>query len=202
VKKKRQTHGNGFAEFPTQMATPQIETPPITASRRESQSRIRFAEDTKPPQSSGPKKEVLVLGPSSTERQDATSPLQVNSLDFSMIATPGGGKQAMRNYNDAASSDNESSSAISSGIWPAGTPFTNLLRGVVSSTPNANPKKLLSATPYTAARETLDDGRSARISDEGSSEYSALVFARSAPLSGYLRKLGKNIPSFNEVVLI
>jgi hypothetical protein len=129
VKKKRQTHGNGFAEFPTQMATPQIETPPITASRRESQSRIRFAEDTKPPQSSGPKKEVLVLGPSSTERQDATSPLQVNSLDFSMIATPGGGKQAMRNYNDAASSDNESSSAISSGIWPAGTPFTNLLRG-------------------------------------------------------------------------
>lgn len=191
-KKKRQIPGNGFTEFPTQMTTPTI-----TTSRRESQSRIRFAEDTKPPQSSGPMRELLVLGPCSSERQNASSPLQANSLDFSMIATPGGGKQAMRNYTNTTPSDNESQSAISSGIWPAGTPFTNLLRGVVSSnTPNAKSKKLTSATPYTAARETLDDGRPARTFDESNSEFSALTFARSAPLSGYLRKLGKNIPTF------
>ena len=181
--------GNGFAEFPTQMSTPQINTP--YHSKTQPQSRIRFADDTKPPQSSGLKEEVLVLGPRSTDRS-AASPLQANTLDFSMIATPGGGKQGMRNFNDATPSDVQSAS--SGGLWPTGTPFTNLLRGVVSSTPNVNPQKLLSSTPYTAARESIQPN--VQESDQTGDEYSALMFARSAPLSGYLRKLGKNIPTF------
>eukprot|EP00804_Cyclotella_cryptica_P025648 CCRYP_002879-RA/>CCRYP_002879-RA protein AED:0.00 eAED:-0.00 QI:0/-1/0/1/-1/0/1/0/1029 len=182
------------------MSTPEITTPLVTNKRNEPQSRIRFADDTKPPQSSGQQKQVLVLGPSSDGQLPATSPLQANSLDFSMIATPGGGKLTRgieRNYSTP--SDAVSSSSVSSAIWPAGTPFTNLLRGVVSSTPNVNPRRIFSATPYTAARETLslqDETGTTHNLDRNGNEYNALTFARAAPLSGYLRKLGKNIPTF------
>ena len=189
--------GNGFGEFPLQMSSPQISTPQISNRRNElqSQSRIRLADNTKPPQSSGPRKQVLVLGPSSNDRRPAASPLQTNSLDFSMIATPGGGKQST--YLSTTPSEASASSAPSSGIWPEGTAFTNLLRGVVSSTPNVNPKKLLSATPYTAAREGRNQHEESQtIQSPDDNKYSALAFARSAPLSGYLRKLGKNIPTF------
>ncbi|KAL7485811.1 hypothetical protein ACHAW6_011406 [Cyclotella cf. meneghiniana] len=200
VRKPTRHKGNGFGEFPIQMSTPEITTPRVTNKRNEPQSRIRFADDTKPPQSSGQRKQVLVLGPSSDIQTPTTSPLQANSLDFSMIATPGGPQLARTiDHNYSTPSEPASTSTVSSALWPAGTPFTNLLRGVVSSTPNVNPRRIFSATPYTAARETLyqqDETESINNLDRNGNEYNALTFARAAPLSGYLRKLGKNIPTF------
>lgn len=183
-----------FAEFPAQLtANNTNSTPQIVSNERNElpQSRIRFADDTKSPQSRVPKNRVLVLTSRNNDLQSTSmsSPLQADTLNFSMITTPGGGKaRGMHTHNNHSTpSDNtETLSAISSGIWTTATPFTNLLRGVVN-------KKLI-ATPNTSARETLTDNE--LIQNQDKNGVSALSFARSAPLSGYLRKMGTNIPTF------
>lgn len=175
------------------MSTPQISTEP------QPQARIRFADDTILPNSSSSsnQRQVLVLGPSSGDRQSTPS-MQTASLDFSMIATPGRGLDNQHEYETTPSeATGASTSVVSSGIWPSGTPFSSILRGVVSSTPGMKPRQLLGSTPYTAARESISDREQAMgDADTTNDECTALAFARSAPLSGYLRKLGKNIPTF------
>jgi len=221
---------DGFGEFPPQLstsaATPQITTPQTTGDAPQS-SRIRFAEDTRlsPIKSN----QVLVLGSGSgsaarhTRHQHQQSaapsaskmPEQApSSLDFSMIATPGG-KLARMVDDDGFFTPSEASgttttttntASSSVGRWTTGTPFSSILRGVVSSTPSINPRQLLtSSTPYTSARDSLSShnhqhqnqtpGNDSNNNDNDN-ECTALAFARSAPLSGHLRKLGKNIPTF------
>ena len=199
TKTRRQTSQQSkFAEFPTQLISNNRNTTPQILSNDPNnelpQSRIRFADDTKPPQSGGANNnEVLVLASRNNDMQSTStsSPLQANTLDFSMITTPGNGGKPRgiihTHNNHYTPSDNpETLSAISSGIWTTATPFTNLLRGVVS-------KKSI-ATPNTAYRETVTDNE--LIQNQDQNAYSALSFARSAPLSGYLRKMGTNIPTF------
>mmetsp|Transcript_10458 Transcript_10458/g.19230 ORF Transcript_10458/g.19230 Transcript_10458/m.19230 type:complete len:1281 (+) Transcript_10458:282-4124(+) len=211
--------------------------------REAPQSRIRFAEGTRlSPIRQSSQHQVLVLGggSSSSDRRShhrqydngataAATPTSkavntpegggggTNNLDFSMIATPGG--KGARMVDDAGfvtpSEANTASSSSSVGRWTNGTPFTSILRGVVSSTPGINPRQILLnntttpsknyKTPYTAARESLNQQQQQQQTpgseknvdlDERDGECTALSFARSAPLSGYLRKLGQNIPTF------
>lgn len=111
-----------------------------------------------------------------------------NTLDFSMIATPGGKRLARVVMNDETAS--ESSSHFT-------TPFTNMLRGVVSSTPgmlssvnDATSTAAASSVQYSNVKSSSNH----HVSEE--EECTALTFAKSAPHSGYLKKLGKNIHTF------
>ena len=204
-----------FGDFP---ATPQITTPQVTNRRRgdEPQSRpgVRFAEDDR--------HQVLILD-GSDQRQhhhspasDAVAAPAVSSLDFSMIATPGGKLARMVDnhgfYTPSEAATTDETMELSSGkfggksLWTTGTPFRSMLRGVVSSTPNMDPRQMLmstSKTPYAAAREKLQQihGKNINVEHANSNgndvdKCTALEFARSAPVSGYLRKMGKNIPTF------
>ncbi|KAL9189087.1 hypothetical protein ACHAXT_011577 [Thalassiosira profunda] len=170
-----------FGDFPPHMTDPNERT-----------KLVHFAEDEVRP-SPARTHDVLVLG-RSHGRQSASTPLdphpampQAAELNLSTLASPG------------ASTPSDAASAAASdagGRWANGTPFGSILRGVVSSTPNMDPRQLLqSATPYTAARESLHHHQTP-TDHVDSSECTALTFARAAPLSGYLRKLGKNIPTF------
>ncbi|KAL7470634.1 hypothetical protein ACHAXS_010884 [Conticribra weissflogii] len=211
---------DAFGEFPPHMMQ-QTSAGGETCSHSEMQQKTtRFAlddEDTTNRETLanlGSTKKVLVLESSENknstknrgEREIPTTMPNGNPessyLDFSMIATPGGGKMA-RIVNDeggdTASLKSEGTSSVaSSGRWATGTPFTSLLRGVISSTPSVHPRKFSSSTPYTAARQSFsknEEKQSTKV-DEDAVECTALMFARSAPLSGYLRKLGKNVPKF------
>lgn len=210
---KQQNQSSGFGEFPP---TPQMRQP------QPSSSRIRFADDTKPSSSvreyASNKKQVLVLGggggsndygmrassSSSTghhhnqiiSSSSSTTPVTTqrgeanNTLDFSMIATPGGKRIArvMVNDNETASYASESSSSHFA------TPFTNMLRGVVTSaadaamTSNYNNNKIQSNGNINSNINNNDD--------HVEEECTAITFAKSAPHSGYLKKLGKNIHAF------
>lgn len=113
-----------------------------------------------------------------------------NTLDFSMIATPGGQRLARVMVNDETGSytTSESSSHFA-------TPFTNMLRGVVSSTPGI----LTSATEaskYNSKNENNVGNNKNNNNNDDEEECTAITFAKSAPHSGYLKKLGKNIHSF------
>lgn len=177
-------------------------------------SRIRFADDTRLSHSNrSSNNQVLVLGGSSNSNLSPNRPSSThktsegsNSLDFSMITTPGGGPTGKQRENNGSSSmytpsdfntTNNTAASASSGR------FSSILRGVVSSTPNINPRQLLSSsnnssstkTPYTAARESYMTEQSNNDNNDNN-ECTALQFARTAPLSGYLRKLGTNIPTF------
>jgi len=140
------------------------------------------------------------------------------SLDFSMITTPGGKEFARMVDNETTNaglivtpSEVNGSTSNTNGRWTSavGTPFSTLLRGVVSSSQLLNnSSNTVPKTPYTNARESLRHSShkanldtSYYIDNNGdenalNDECTALNFARSAPLSGYLRKLGKNIPTF------
>eukprot|EP00986_Skeletonema_menzelii_P013841 scaffold8490_cov141-Skeletonema_menzelii.AAC.3 len=108
-----------------------------------------------------------------------------NTLDFSMIATPGGQRHARVMVNDeTASYTSESSSHFA-------TPFTNMLRGVVSSTPGI----LTSATEAAMTSKHTNKSQNDTNNDQ-EGECTAITFAKSASHSGYLKKLGKNIHSF------
>ena len=118
-----------------------------------------------------------------------TSPKQKPSLDISMITTPGrlefrplalAGERTGRVLLDEdrplkTPTVADTATAVSSGVLDG-------LRGIIASTPN------FAATPHTTARESCHDDRTA--------DCTALSFARSAPISGYLRKMGKNIKQF------
>lgn len=175
----------GFGEFPPQMNTPDITTPQTTNKQADLQSRIRFAEDTRlPPIKSH---HVLVLGGSGTDhRQSSTSPnsLTESVLDFSMITTPGAKTPGAKLTKRVDESTNTNSSRR---LWTSGTPLSSIFS--TASTPGVN-------TPYTSARESLNQQQTPVVYSDENDESSALMFARSAPLSGYLRKLGKNIPTF------
>ena len=97
-----------------------------------------------------------------------------------MITTPGGVRSARVTLDEdrpfKTPTVANTAAAVSSGGLLDG------LRGIMASTPN------FAATPYTTAREPLHD--------DGTVDCSALSFARSAPISGYLRKMGKNITQF------
>ena len=226
----RSRRGDKFGEFPPQQqlsaggayhhGTPDTSSTPQTSNKRADPQSVRFTKDTRlSPTRSNP---VLVLDGShsaSSHRKQSSasespfilnSPPQetTNSLDFSMITTPGGKQHARLIDNEGKimctpSDITATTAATSSSRWATGTPFSSLLRGVVSSTPSINPRQILaSSTPYTAARESLNNNQqhtsnnnNNNTADE-SNECTALMFARSAPLSGYLRKLGKNIPTF------
>mmetsp|Transcript_17856 Transcript_17856/g.39573 ORF Transcript_17856/g.39573 Transcript_17856/m.39573 type:complete len:779 (+) Transcript_17856:3-2339(+) len=109
----------------------------------------------------------------------STSPQQKPSLDFSMITTPGGERSARvlldedRPFKTPTAAN--TATAVSNGVLDG-------LRGIMASTPN------FGATPYTTARESCHD--------DCTVDCTALSFARSAPISGYLRKMGKNITQF------
>jgi hypothetical protein len=112
-----------------------------------------------------------------------------NTLDFSMIATPGGKRLARVVMTDETAASENSSHFT--------TPFTNMLRGVVSSTPgmlssanDATTAAAVSSTQYSNDKSSSNH----HISEE--EECTALTFAKSAPHSGYLKKLGKNIHTF------
>ncbi|KAL3782725.1 hypothetical protein ACHAW5_006721 [Stephanodiscus triporus] len=170
----------GFGEFPQQMNSPEITTPQTTNKQADLQSRIRFAEDTRLPSTIS--NQVLVLGGSGTDqRHSPTSPIPSteSALDFSMITTPGAKFTRM-----VEESTNTNSSR---GRWTSGTPLSNIFS--TASTPGVK-------TPYTSARESLNQQQTPGDYWDTKDESSALMFARSAPLSGYLRKLGKNIPTF------
>ncbi|KAK1747506.1 ataxin-2-like protein [Skeletonema marinoi] len=112
-----------------------------------------------------------------------------NTLDFSMIATPGGKRLArVMVNNETASYASESSSHFA-------TPFTNMLRGVVSSTPGilTSATEAAMTSKYNSKRQ---DNEKNNNNDDEDEECTAITFAKSAPHSGYLKKLGKNIHSF------
>ena len=175
----------GFGEFPPQMNNTEITTPQTTNKQADVQSRIRFAEDTRlPPIKSH---QVLVLGGSGTvHRQSSTSPnpLTESVLDFSMITTPGA-KTPVAKLTKRV--DEATNTNLSRRLWTSGTPLSNIFS--TASTPGVK-------TPYTSARESLNQQQTPLDYLDENDESSALMFARSAPLSGYLRKLGKNIPTF------
>ena len=113
-----------------------------------------------------------------------------NTLDFSMIATPGGKRLARVMVNDeTASYASESSSHFA-------TPFTNMLRGVVSSTPGilTSATEAAMTSKYNSKNQNNDNNDN--NNDDEDEECTAITFAKSAPHSGYLKKLGKNIHSF------
>lgn len=112
-----------------------------------------------------------------------------NTLDFSMIATPGGKRLARVVMTDETAASENSSHFT--------TPFTNMLRGVVSSTPGmlSSANDAATATAVSSTQYSNDKNSSNRhVSEE--EECTALTFAKSAPHSGYLKKLGKNIHTF------
>lgn len=96
-----------------------------------------------------------------------------------MITTPGGERSARvlldedRPFKTPTAAN--TATAVSNGVLDG-------LRGIMASTPN------FGATPYTTARESCHD--------DCTVDCTALSFARSAPISGYLRKMGKNITQF------
>ena len=176
---------NAFGDFPPQM-TATLDNTPQTTNRR---ADVQFAENS-----------VLVLGGGGggkNQRQSSlvNTPIATklpgsNSLDYSMITTPGAA-----GLLESSDETNTTTLAASSGRWGTGTPFSNILRGVVSSTPGTD----ATVTPYTAARELLNQRHQTTIVESDAAhniESTALAFAKSAPLSGYLRKLGRNIPTF------
>ncbi len=177
------TSANAFDDFPPRMtATPG--TTPQTTNRR---ADVQFAENS-----------VLVLGGrGKNQRQssfvntpNATKLPGSNSLDYSMITTPGAA-----GLLESSDETNTTTLTASTGRWGTGTPFSNILRGVVSSTPGTD----ATTTPYTAARELLNQRHQTPVVESDAAhniESTALAFAKSAPLSGYLRKLGRNIPTF------
>jgi hypothetical protein len=194
---------NNFGDFPPQMTQhATLDTTPQITNRR---ADVQFTEDSR--LSEMRSNRVLVLGGggvgSKNQRQSsafantpsATKMPQSHSLDYSMITTPG----AVGILETPDETNNNAPS--STGRWAASTPFSNILRGVVSSTPGTE-ITTPAPTPYTAARELLNNHRHpAPIVDSDTTpthpaESTALTFAKSAPLSGYLRKLGKNIPTF------
>ncbi|KAL3807193.1 hypothetical protein ACHAXA_008905 [Cyclostephanos tholiformis] len=166
-----------FGEFPPQMNSPELATPQITNRQADQQSRIRFAEDTKvtPCRST----QMLVLGGiGADQRQSPILPylLTESALDFSMITTPG-----------SKMAEDDTRKSLPRKRWTSGTPLSNIFS--TASTPGVK-------TPYTSARESLNQQPTPGDYSDKNNESSALTFARSAPLSGYLRKLGKNIPTF------
>lgn len=196
---------DNFGDFPPQMTQhATLDTTPQITNRR---ADVQFAEDSR--LSEMRSNRVLVLGGggggNKNQRQsstfmntpNATKMPQSHSLDYSMITTPG----AVGILETPDETNNNAAS--STGRWAASTPFSNILRGVVSSTPGT---EIITPTPtpYTAARELLNNHRhptpivdpDAATVAEHPTESTALTFAKSAPLSGYLRKLGKNIPTF------
>lgn len=172
---------DGFGEFPPQMMnSPEITTPQITNRLADQQSRIRFAEDTKLTPSESTK--ILVLGGiNKDQRQSPISsyPSTESALDFSMITTPGS--------KTARMAEEDTGKSLPRRRWTSGTPLSNIFS--TASTPGVK-------TPYTSARESLNEQVISGDNSDKADESSALTFARSAPLSGYLRKLGKNIPTF------
>lgn len=168
---------DGFGEFPPQMNSPEITTPQITNRQTDQQSRIRFAEDTKLTPSRSTK--VLVLGTDQRHSPITPYPLTESALDFSMITTPGS-KMTRIAVEDMSKS-------LPMRRWTSGTPLSNIFSTAL--TPGVK-------TPYTSARESLNQQVTPGDYSDKTDESSALMFARSAPLSGYLRKLGKNIPTF------
>jgi len=212
---------DAFGEFPPRMMQQTSSDGVAYSHTKLQQKTTRFAlddEDTtkrQAPYNLGSTKKVLVLESSENKNstrnrggKEVSTPMpngnpESSYLDFSMIATPGGGKLA-RVVNDeggdtaSLKSEGTTSSVASSGLWATGTPFTSLLRGVISSTPSVHPRNISSSTPYTAARQSFlknEDNQSTQV-ETNVDECTALMFARSAPLSGYLRKLGTNIPKF------
>lgn len=142
---------------------------------------------------------VLVLGGSSSggnlQHEESSEP--INSLDFSMITNPGGsvGRQARIVDTDGSIYTPSNAIATSKDATNSSTGrLGSLLRGVVSSTTpsSINPRQLLS----TSTSHTKEHQNNIPSSSNSTSECNALTFAKSAPLSGYLRKLGKNIPTF------
>ncbi|KAL7549042.1 hypothetical protein ACHAWF_012305 [Thalassiosira exigua] len=133
------------------------------------------------------------------------------SLDFSMITTPGGKLARMVDGDGGFLSPEAPASSSGGSRWGA-SPLGSILRGVVSSTPTVGS----AATPYAAAREALNGyGGSGSGNGNGNPNHNkrnnyhhqnddpsrdpsrtALSFSRSSSHSGYLRKLGRNIPAF------
>jgi len=160
---------------------------------------IRFAEDTRMSPvrgSSSSNQQVLILGgsnSSSSTRDQYNDDQQVdqfispkNSLNFSMLTTPGGGGFSARLVDEDGNSiytPSEANTTSSSGR------FSSILRGV----PNMDPRQLL---PSSTPKELNDEQQSTNINSNTNNECTALQFAKSAPLSGYLKKLGRNIPKF------
>jgi len=169
----------------------------IKQSQQQQYGTIRFAEDTRMSPvrgSSSSNQQVLVLGGSSNsssstrdrydddQQDEFISPK--NSLNFSMLTTPGGGGFSARLVDEDGNSiytPSEANTTSSSGR------FSSILRGV----PNMDPRQLL---PSSTPKELNDEEQNTNTNDNN--ECTALQFAKSAPLSGYLKKLGRNIPKF------
>lgn len=221
-------NADAFGDFPPQMmmtqqqhasqaTTTTSDTTPQTTNRR---ADVQFAEDSRFSEMRS-NNNVLVLGGGSnhsrqspfvnattTTPNNAATKFHESSLDYSMITTPGAG--GILESSDNIIIHTTSSLPASTGrSWAAaGTPFSNILRGVVSSTP-CTEVSTTTTTPYTAARELLNyqqpqsttpvvesDTTLSTTQQNNNMESTALAFAKSAPLSGYLRKLGRNIPTF------
>ena len=100
----------------------------------------------------------------------------------------GGGGSEPRNSDEDGNSiytPSEANTTSSSGR------FSSILRGV----PNVmmDPRQLL---PSSTPQELNDEQQSTNTTTNNNNECTALQFAKSAPLSGYLKKLGRNIPKF------
>jgi hypothetical protein len=134
---------------------------------------------------------------SSSSATPATQRETSNTLDFSMIATPGGKRLARVMVSDETASESSSHFA---------TPFTNMLRGVVSSTPGILTSTTDAATMTSKYnnknqnnnknKNNNNNNNNNNDDDDIEEECTALTFAKSAPHSGYLKKLGKNIHTF------
>ena len=158
---------------------------------------IRFAEDTRMSPvrgSSSSNQQVLVLGGSSNsstrdqyddeQQNEFISPK--NSLNFSILTTPGGSGFSARLVDEDGNSiytPSDANTTSSSGR------FSSILRGV----PNMDPRQLL---PSSTPKELNDEQQNTNINSNTNNECTAQQFAKSAPLSGYLKKLGRNIPKF------
>lgn len=167
-----------------------------------SQTRIRFSEDTRSPRrpTTNNSNRVLVLEGSPPRRSSSAA---VDGLDVSMITTPGA--KHTPNDNETEGGGSRWRSAAN-----GGTPLSNLFS---SSAGISTPSTPGFQTPYTAARGMLssrqtqtpyttpgvESHNSTNIddtNDHNDNDGSAHAFAKTAPLSGYLRKLGKNIPTY------
>ena len=170
-----------------------------------SQSRIRFSEDTRlPPPTSqtNNSNRVLVLEGSPPR---GSSSAGVDGLDFSMITTPGA-KHTPRNDETGGGGGARWRNTISNGTPLITNLFSSAASAVVSTpgtpgfqTPYTTARGMLSSrqaqTPYTTPG--VESHYATNIDDNhNDNDGSAHAFAKTAPLSGYLRKLGKNIPTY------
>jgi len=201
----------GYGEYPRRRVNNndgqyETTTPQMTNRQSEyfhpSQSRIRFSEDTRlpPPTTTNHSNRVLVLEGSPPRR--SSSAAGVDSLDFSMITTPGA-KHTPRNDETEGGGGGGARwrNTVSNGT-PLGNLFSSAASAVISTpgtpgfqTPFTTARGMLSSrqtqTPYTTPGLEYDTNTN-NNDDDGS----AHAFAKTAPLSGYLRKLGKNIHTY------